>query len=110
MTDCGALPGEPAAKLAYLQRGYALGQSLRPLLAAGAALQPVLDYIAAHPELTAERTGRRLAIRYGALVRWDATLEDGRIAGHGASGFGPLMEALGIDFGGNPYQAGNGNG
>ena len=109
MSGSDALPGDPGEKLAYLERAAHHGKALRPLLAVGASLEPLEAYVAQQPDLAAERTGDGLRIRYGELVRWDVTLgEDDRIEGYGASGYGPLMEALGIDFSGRPYIAGNG--
>ena len=104
-----ALPDDPAAKLACLERAARHGEGLRPLLVVGAPVGPVAAYVADHPDLAAERDGNTLAIRYGDLVRWNVMLGEGdRIEGHGASGYGRLMEALGIDFSGRPYIAGNG--
>jgi hypothetical protein len=109
MSGFGALPGDPGEKLAYLERAAHHGEALRSLLAVGGSVEPVYAYVAAHPVLSCERAGADLAIRYGELVRWDVTLGEGdRIEGYGASGYGPLMEALGIDFSGRPYTAGNG--
>ena len=109
MSGLGALPDDPGEKLAYLERAARHGEALRLLLAVGASVEPVRVYVAEHPDLAAERAGGGLAIRYGELVRWNVTLGEGdRIEGYGASGYGPLMEALGIDFSGRPYVAGNG--
>ena len=109
MSKLGVLPGEPGEKLAYLERAARHGEALRPLLAVGATVEPVRVYVAEHPDLAVERAGDGLAIRYGELVRWDVTLGEGdRIEGYGATGYRPLMEALGIDFSGRPYVAGNG--
>jgi len=106
MTD---LPKQPAEKLAYLERAAGYGAALRDLLAVGAPAEPVRGYVAAKPDLVAESTGIGLVIRFGDLVRWDVSLDDDdRIAGYGATGYQQLMEALGIDFSGRPYVAGNG--
>jgi len=109
MSDTEGLPDDPGEKLAFLERAARHGEALRPLFAIGAAPEPIHAYLAANPDLAVERSASGLAIRYGTLVRWDVTLDQGdRIEGYGASGYGPLMEALGIDFSGRPYIAGNG--
>lgn len=100
------LPGDPAERLAYLERATAHGEALRPLLATGAPAGPIAAYLADHPDLVGEREGSSLAIRYGEWVRWDVTLGEGdRIEGCSTSGYGPLMAVLGIDFSGRPYSA-----
>jgi hypothetical protein len=103
------LPIDPSEKLAYLERAARHGEALRSLLDVGATVEPVEAYVAEQPDLAAERAGGGLAIRYGEQVRWDVTLGEGdRIEGYSASGYRPLMEALGIDFSGRPYFAGDG--
>jgi hypothetical protein len=109
MSNPGELPGDAAGKLAYLERAASHGVRLRPLFSVGAPLEPVQAYVAANPDLTAERGSRSFDIRYGELVRWDVLLDEGdRIVGHNASGYAPLMTALGIDFRGSPYVDDNG--
>jgi hypothetical protein len=105
----GDLPTEPDAKLAMLKRAFEIGKRIGALARVGAPAGPLQVYLAGQPELTVEEGPRRLTARHPGNVRWEVRVgPDGRIEGMGSSGFGPLMEALGIDFSGAPYTAGNG--
>jgi len=103
------LPTDPEEKRALLKRGFEIGQRIGELAQVGGLAGPLREYLVAQPELTVELTAGSLIAVYPGDVRWQVSIgADGRIEGMGASGFGPLMAALGIDFSGAPYTAGNG--
>ena len=109
MSEADELPEAHEDKLAYLERAAQHGEALRTLLELGAHAEPIHAYVAANPDLVAEPAAAGFTVRYGSLVRWDVSLdEDDRVEGYGASGYQPLMSALGLDFSGRPYFAGNG--
>jgi hypothetical protein len=103
------LPTDSAAKRAMLRRGAEIGQQIAALAHIGDLADPLGEYLAAQPDLTIAPTSAGLTAVFAGHVRWQISITtDGRIAGVGSSGFGPLMAALGIDFSGSPYSEGDG--
>ena len=106
MTD---LPTEHSEKLALLNRGFEIGARVAELSWIGAPVGPLRDYLATEPQVEIETSAGHLTAIFAGHVRWQVSLgAEGRIEGTGSSGFGPLMSALGIDFSGAPYSAGDG--
>ncbi len=103
------LPTDPNAKLAMLKRAYEIGTRIAQLAAVGAPVGPLRAYVAETPELTVEEGSGALILRHAGGVRWQIGIGlDDNVTGLGASGYGPLMTALGTDFSGAPYTPGNG--
>ncbi len=93
---------------AVLARAYGHGQAIHELAVIGASYAALGRYVAVSDDLAenANEHGKRLS--FADVVTWDVTLDnDQTILGFSQSGYGPLMEQLGIDFSGAPYEAGN---
>jgi hypothetical protein len=103
-------PRSPEEKLAYLKATAQHGDAITGLIESGAPASVLLDYDAGPVEISAVRAPNFLIVRLGPHVEWKTTLdEDDKAAGYSFSGYGVLMEALGIDFSGRPYVAGDGS-
>ena len=108
MTTDAAVPGSMAAKLALLQAAAAWGDRLRPLLVVGSPADRLRDIAASEGGVALTEREDGLSIRFGAHVRWDVVLDDkDMVAGHSASGYGGLIDALGVDFAGRPHVPGD---
>lgn len=103
------LPAVQEDKLEYLQRAVRHGERIANLARPGRPATTLRAYVAAAHDLSiVERDSRRLVMGYGDHVRWTITLDpDEDVLGMIPSGYEPLMAALGIDFSGQPFLAGD---
>jgi hypothetical protein len=102
------LPAEQEDKLDYLLQAARHGERIASLARAGRPATTLRAYAAAAHDLAIiERTSRRLVIAYGEHLHWTVTLDpDDEVLGLFPDGYEPLMAALGIDFSGQPFVAG----
>jgi hypothetical protein len=93
-----------------LDRAFALGKSITGQAAIGRTYPSLDHYVHMQPDLAEERTPHGVRIKYlhavyDGAVSWDITLDgSGVILGHSQSGYGPLMELMGIDGSGQPLR------
>lgn len=100
------LPTSHDSKLAYLLAAAKHGKAINKMLKVGVSAAGLRDYVEQAKELSLTETDEnRIILRFGDLVNWVVTLDQNdAIQGYGFSGYGDLMEELGIDFAGAPYQ------
>lgn len=109
----GNAPTPPEAmplhqRRALLAAAYGHGQAIAQLAIIGQSDDALAAYVAQHPDISEVRVDTGSRLTFAEVVDWQITLDHGgRILGYSQSGYGPLMERLGIDFSGAPYRPGN---
>lgn len=100
------LPTSHDDKLDYLLTAAKHGEAINKMLKIGAPAAGLRDYVEQAKDLSLTETDEnRIILRFGDLVNWIITLDQNdAIQGYGFSGYGDLMEELGIDFAGAPYE------
>lgn len=103
------LPTIQEDKLDYLLQAAQHGERIVSLARAGRPATTLRAYVAAAHDLSiTERTSRRLVIGYGEYLHWTVTLDpDDEVLGLFSGGYEALMAALGTDFSGQPFVAGD---